>query len=79
MKFEGEKLMLIYFLNLIFYFDIKMSETVGEFVDLLNFENDYEILNEYPYTIRRKRNNYEVKESVTNNGYIRIYLNGKDY
>ena len=56
-----------------------MTEQAGEFVDLLNFENDYEILNEYPFTIRKKSNHYEIKEGLMNNGYIRVYLNGKSY
>ena len=56
-----------------------MSERVVEFVDLINFENDYEILNYYPYTIRRKSNHYEVKEGIDDKGYIRIVLNGKIY
>ena len=56
-----------------------MSESIGQFVDLLNFEQDYEILNEYPYTIRRKRDLHEVKESLGGVGYIRVHLNGGDY
>ena len=42
-----------------------MSETVGEFVDLLNFEQDYEILNKYVIKrlrkvyIRAERKNYK--------------------
>ena len=56
-----------------------MAEQIVEFVDLINFENDYEILNVYPYTIIRKRNHYEVKESLDNKGYIRVVLNGKIY
>ena len=35
-----------------------MVEQAGEFVDLLNFENDYEILNQEPFTIRKKSNHY---------------------
>ena len=56
-----------------------MSESIGQFVDLLNFEDDYEILNEYPFTIRRKRDHYEVRENLTGNGYVRVKLNCKDY
>ena len=55
-----------------------MTEQAGEFVDLLNFENEYEILNEYPFTIRRKRDHYVLKEGLLN-GYIRVSLNGRDY
>ena len=49
-----------------------------EFVSLLNHD-DYEILNIYPFTIRRKDNHYEVKESDRGNGYVRVNLNGKSY
>ena len=52
---------------------------VIEFVPLRNFQNDYEILNSYPFTIRKKSNHYEVKEYIENNGYVRINLKGKTY
>ena len=54
------------------------SENVCEFVDLLNHD-DYEILNEYPYTIRKKSNHYVLKEWDNGNGYIRVKLNGRNY
>ena len=57
-----------------------MSETqVVEFVPLLGFENDYEILNVFPFTIRKKSNHYEIKESFCTNGYVRVSLNNKQY
>ena len=47
------------------------------YVPLLNHD-DYEILNQYPFNIRRKDNHYEVKESdYRKNGYICVHLNGK--
>ena len=49
-----------------------------EFVSLLNHD-DYEILNIYPFTIRRKDNHYEVKESNDGKGYWRVSLNRKSY
>ena len=52
--------------------------TQPAFVDLLNFA-DYEILNEYPFTIRRKDNQYVVKESFNSRGYIKVNLNCKLY
>ena len=55
------------------------SENVVEFVDLIGFEDDYEILNVYPYTIRKKSNHYEIKESDRGNGYICVHLNRKTY
>lgn len=54
------------------------SEKVVEFVPLLDHE-DYEILNEYPFTIRRKDNHYEIKESNDSKGYPRVKLNSHDY
>ena len=57
-----------------------MSETqVVEFVPLLNHEEDYEILNVYPFTIRRKDNHYIVKEGLIGAGYISVNLNRKKY
>ena len=47
------------------------------YIDLLD-HSDYEILNEYPFTIRRKDNHYEVSESLRG-GYPRVNLNGKSY
>ena len=49
-----------------------------EFVPLLDHD-DYEILNVYPFTIRRKDNHYEVKGSEWSHGYIRVHMNGKPY
>ena len=57
-----------------------MSEiSAVEFVPLLNHD-DYEILNEYPFTIRKKKDKYELKDTYNNsNGYICITLNRKLY
>ncbi len=49
------------------------------FVALKGFEKDYEILNKYPFTIRRKSNHHICKNSVHCNGYIRVCLNGTYY
>lgn len=54
-----------------------MTEEVIDFVTL-NECSDYEILNKYPFTIRRKDNHYVVKESLVN-GYPRISLHSKSY
>ena len=59
-----------------------MSSEEGQtidFVPLLNFENDYEILNNYPFTIRKKSNKRVLCESVNSQGYVRVHLNGKGY
>ena len=48
------------------------------FVDLLNHA-DYEILNRYPFTIRRKDNHKVVSESLNSKGYIQLWLDGKTY
>ena len=55
-----------------------MTEQVVEFVELLNHP-DYEILNVYPFTIRKKSNHRVVSESIKNTGYIQINLNQKPY
>ena len=49
-----------------------------EFVDLLNHP-DYEILNAYPFTIRKKANHHILKESTTNDGYLTVRLDDKHY
>ncbi|KAK8893777.1 hypothetical protein M9Y10_022206 [Tritrichomonas musculus] len=54
-----------------------INESV-EFVPLLNFENDYEILNQYPFTIRKKSNHKIIGESLSN-GYVNVNLNQKKY
>ena len=48
-----------------------------EFVDLLSHP-DYEILNVYPFTIRRKDIHHELKEWLRK-GYPSVALNGKTY
>ena len=51
-----------------------MSETqVVEFIDLVNHPN-YEILNVYPFTIRRKDNKYVVSENIDDKGYYTLHL-----
>ena len=60
---------------------MKMSSEEGqvvEFVPLLNFEEDYEILNVYPFTLRKKANKRVLSESFRS-GYIRVCLNRKSY
>ena len=48
------------------------------YVELVN-HSDYEILNEYPHTIRCKRDGRVINESFDQKGYVRIRLNGKQY
>ena len=55
-----------------------MTEQAVEFNPLKGFD-DYEILSVYPFTIRRKDNHHEVKESKNNEGYPRVHLNTKTY
>ena len=45
----------------------------------LNDHPDYEIMTEYPFTIRRKDNAFVVSEFVAYDGYILVTLNGKHY
>ena len=55
-----------------------MSEQVVEFVELINHP-DYEILNKFPFTIRKKSNHYEICESIESNGYVQVKLNAVSY
>ena len=48
-----------------------------QFISLLEHD-DYEILNQYPFTIRRKSDQFVPSES-TSNGYVNIHLNNKSY
>ena len=47
--------------------------------ETLKVDSDYEIMNEYPFTIRRKYDNYEVSETLNKEGYINVVLNQKPY
>ena len=49
---------------------------VEKFVDLLGFEDKYEIEIDYPHTIRRKADKYVISESINSNGYARVNLYG---
>ena len=49
-----------------------------EFVPLNGFDS-YEILNDFPFMIRKKANKRVLKESLNNYGYIQVNLNGKPY
>ena len=48
----------------------------GEFVDLIDFENEYEIKTTYPYEIKNKRTGKILKESLNTDGYYQVRLNG---
>ena len=50
----------------------------GKWVDLV-VDDDYEIWDQYPHPIRRKSNQYVIKEYVGSNGYVRCSLNQKNY
>ena len=51
------------------------TEQAIEFVPLKDYP-DYEILSQYPFTIRRKDNHYEVSERINkSNGYPSVCLN----
>ena len=54
-----------------------IEEQVIDFVTINEYP-EYEILNQYPFTIRRKDNHYEVKEYIDKStGYVRVNLNRK--
>ena len=48
------------------------------YVELLDHP-DYEIMTEYPFTIRRTSDHYEISESVITGGYIQVNLNRIPY
>ena len=48
----------------------------AEFVDLIDFENEYEIKTTYPHEIRNKRTGKILKESLNGGGYYQVRLNG---
>ena len=48
------------------------------FEPLVGFKDEYEILNEYPFTIRRKSDRYEISEFYKH-GYIYVKLNRNQY
>ncbi|KAK8887174.1 hypothetical protein M9Y10_038212 [Tritrichomonas musculus] len=52
-----------------------MEQTI-EFITLTEYP-DYEILNDFPYTIRRKKKHYVIKESINQKGYPSVHLNCK--
>ena len=58
-----------------------MTSSVGQVVEFvqLNGFDDYEILNDYPFTIRKKSNKRVIKETVSGNGYLTVWVNGKRY
>ena len=50
-----------------------------EFQPLLEFENKYEIQSQYPFTIRRISDHYEIKDCVRGAGYVTVNLEGRSY
>ena len=56
---------------------INVENDVDEFVTLLEHD-DYEILNQYPFTIRRIRDHFIPSESIMN-GYSSVNLNRIPY
>lgn len=59
----------------------KLAESfeTAEYIPLLNFEESYEILNYYPFTIRNKDTLNELKGIIDNEGYHVMKLNRKMY
>ena len=50
-----------------------------EFVNLLGFEDRYEIEINYPHTIRKKADGIVINEYINSNGYVAVNLNGRSY
>lgn len=49
------------------------------FLNLIDFENDYEICTKYPYDIRKKANGKIISECIGAGGYVVVNLNAKTY
>ena len=47
--------------------------------ETLAADSDYEIYNEFPYSIRKKSNGKILKESIDRQGYYSVHLNQKTY
>ena len=47
--------------------------------DLVGFEEDYEICDEYPYQIRKKSNGKILNDFNGGNGYVQVWLNKHPY
>lgn len=57
-----------------------VESNVVELIPLLSFEDEFEILNKYPFTIRRKNNHYVISEGdYRKNGYPCLALNKSIY
>ena len=54
------------------------NKSVIDFVPLLNHD-DYEILNQYPFTIRRKDNHRALALYDRSKGYPGVFIDGKPY
>ena len=55
-----------------------MSVETGMWEDLKEHD-DYEIYSEFPYQIRKKTTGKILKETLKDNGYLMVSLNGKKY
>ena len=51
----------------------------SDFVPLLDFENDYEIMVEYPNVIRKISNKQIINERIDTYGYVVVYINSHPY
>jgi hypothetical protein len=56
--------------------EIETQEITGEFVEIAQFQ-DYQILNNHPWTVRKKDSNFEIKPKKKN-GYLYVRLNKND-
>ena len=54
------------------------EEEIEEWITLTNHP-DYEINKQYPHQIKKKSNNYIIKEHKTKQGYINCHLNLRNY
>jgi hypothetical protein len=50
-----------------------MEEQVGKW-ELLVFDNEYEIWNQYPFPVKRIKTNHICTESINNHGYVQVKI-----
>ena len=53
------------------------ANELTNFVDLIGYEEKYQISTEYPYVVKNNKTNNIVKESINNAGYVQINIDGK--
>ena len=53
------------------------SNELTNYVDLVGYDEKYQISTEYPYFVMNKQTNNIIKESINNSGHVQINIDGK--